>query len=201
VDWRFTGNLSANAVPLNLAPPVNALPARLNLGCGQKKLPGHLNVDRVASIQPDLVHDLDVHPYPLPDGAFEEICAYDVVEHVADVTVFMNEIWRVAQPGAVVKLTTPHFSCSNSYTDPTHRRHLGWSSFDYFTQGHQWNYYGSDGFEIRHRSLVFAPSLMNKLVGRLANRFPDRYEARWAWCFPAWFLYFELTVHKAERVA
>jgi len=37
---------------------------------------------------------------------------------------------------------------------------------------------------------------VNRLVFRLANRFPERYERRWAWMFPAWFLYYELEVVK-----
>ena len=40
---------------------------------------------------------------------------------------------------------------------------------------------------------------VNKLIGRLANRFPVRYERRWTWLFLAWFLYFELEVVKEGR--
>jgi SAM-dependent methyltransferase len=173
-----------------------SLPEKINLGCGKKKMPGYLNVDRVAAVEPDVVHDLNVYPYPFPDNSFEEVCAYDVVEHLNDVMVFMREVWRIARPDARVVFTTPHFSSANSFTDPTHQRHLSYYSFDYFTVGHQWNYYGSEGFEMRHRSLVFAPTLANKIAGRLANRFPSRYEQHWAWIFPAWFLYFELQVRK-----
>ena len=156
----------------------------------------HLNVDREASVEPDLVHDLSVYPYPLPDNAFEEIHADDVVEHLEDVVAFMREVWRLAKPNARVFITTPHFSCANAFTDPTHRWQLGYFSFDYFVAGHQWSYYGGHGFKVQHRSIVFTPGLINKVVSRLANRWPDIYEQRWAWIFPAWFLYFELTVCK-----
>jgi len=171
-------------------------PTKLNLGCGRKKLPGHVNVDRVASVDPDVVHDLNQYPYPFPDNSFEEICAYDVVEHVDDVVAFMSEILRMAKTGARVLITTPHFSCANAFTDPTHQRQLTYSSFDYFTAGHQWSFYGSEGFAITYRRIEFGPSLVNKLVHRLANRWPTAYEHRWAWIFPAWFLYFELKVIK-----
>jgi len=43
---------------------------------------------------------------------------------------------------------------------------------------------------------MFAKTLFNKLVHRFANHFPQAYERRWAWIFPAWFLYFELEVVK-----
>jgi hypothetical protein len=35
---------------------------------------------------------------------------------------------------------------------------------------------------------VFRPTLANKVVARLGNRFPRAWEQRWAWIFPAWFL-------------
>jgi hypothetical protein len=43
---------------------------------------------------------------------------------------------------------------------------------------------------------MFQPTLANKIVRRLANRYPLQYEQRWTWMFPAWFLYFELRVIK-----
>ncbi|HEY1173918.1 MAG TPA: methyltransferase domain-containing protein [Verrucomicrobiae bacterium] len=173
-----------------------ALPDKLNLGCGRRKMEGHLNVDLAASVEPDCVHDLDCYPYPWPDSSFNEVVAKDVIEHIDDVVAFMKEIHRVARPGAVIRLTTPHFSCANAYVDPTHKHRLSYYSLDYFTPGHPWNFYGSSGFQIRTRSLIFTPSLLNRIVSRLANRHPHSYEQRWAWSFPAWFLYFELTVIK-----
>ena len=97
---------------------------------------------------------------------------------------------------AVVKITTPHFSSANSFTDPTHRHHLGWFSLDYFTGEHEHSYYTSVRFRHRVRSLLFHPTVLNKVIRRIANRWPAAYERRWAWMFPAWFLYFELEVIK-----
>jgi hypothetical protein len=110
----------------------------------------------------------------------------------------MEELHRVCRDGAVIKITTPHFSAANSFTDPTHRHHLGWHSLDYFTGEHEHAYYTRARFRTRARTLVFHPTLLNKVVHRLANRWPDRYERRWAWLFPAWFLYFELEVLKGR---
>lgn len=169
---------------------------KLNLGCGKKHFPDHVNLDLVPAVNPDVVHDLDCYPYPFPDSRFDEIVVYDVIEHIGDVPSFMREIWRLAKPGAKVQITTPHFSASNSYTDPTHRRHLGYFSLDYFTAGHALNFYGSDGFKVDHRVMYFYPTIGNKVVHRLANRWPRIYEQRWTWIFPAWYLSFSLTVAK-----
>jgi SAM-dependent methyltransferase len=170
--------------------------ATLNLGCGQKKLPHAVNVDITGATAPDLVHDLDQFPWPLPDNHFTEVIMSDVLEHLDDLVAVLEEIHRVSAPDALLRITVPHFSSANAFTDPTHRHYFGWSTMDYFTGEHQHSYYTDARFHIQKRALIFVPSLLNKVVWRLANRYPDRYERRWAWIFPAWFLHFELRVIK-----
>jgi len=180
---------------MNPVPPESR--TKLNLGCGNKHIADFINLDIAPAVKPDVVHDLDRFPYPFPDSRFSEIVVYDVIEHIGDVPSFMREIWRVGKPGAKVTITTPNFSAANSYTDPTHRRHLGYFSLDYFSASHPLNYYGTDGFSVNWREIFFARTLVNKLVHRAANRWPHEYERRWAWIFPAWYLQFELKVSKA----
>lgn len=169
---------------------------KLNLGSGRKPLPDYVNVDIVASVGPDLVHNLEVVPYPFPDNRFELIAAYDVVEHVTNITGFMSEIWRIGKPGATVEFTTPHFSCRNSFTDPTHVRHMSTASMDYFTKGNPLNFYGSEGFVVERADIIFGGGMLNR-IGRLAYRLsPQTYECRLAWIIPAWFIYFRLRVAK-----
>ncbi len=168
----------------------------LNLGSGRKPRDGALNVDLTARTQPDLVCDLDRMPWPLPDGHFTEVHAYDVVEHLADVVRTMEEIYRVCASGARVFITVPHFSSANSFTDPTHRHYFSARSMQYFTDEHELGFYSSACFRARQTRIIFSPSLANKVVRRFANRFVVPYEERWAWIFPAWFLYFELEAIK-----
>ena len=172
---------------------------RLNLGCGRKPLPQALNVDINPSVGADLVHDLNQRPWPIADDRFVEVSVFDVIEHCADFIAVMDEIHRVCRDGAVVRITTPHFSCANAYIDPTHRQRLSVQSFDYVTGAAEYSFYTSRYYRYRARQLVFTPSLINRLVGRVANRWPQRYEQRWAWCFPAWFIYVELEVLKGSR--
>lgn len=169
----------------------------LNLGAGEKRRADAINVDLVASTGPELVHDLNEFPWPLPDDHFREVLAFDVIEHLDDVIRVMEEVHRVCADGAVVRITLPHFSCANAFTDPTHRHYFGWFSFHYVTGEHQFSFYTDRRFRRLASQIVFWPTLVNKLVHRLANRFPAAYERRWAWMFPAWFLSFELQVVKA----
>src|SRR5688500_13646927 len=105
----------------------------LQLGCGLKRIEGAVNVDLRPTTNPDVVHNLDERPWPFENDQFDEVVAYDVIEHLDDIIATMEEVHRVATNGAVVKLTVPHFSCPNSFTDITHRHCFTWFSFHYFT--------------------------------------------------------------------
>jgi SAM-dependent methyltransferase len=173
------------------------IPTSLNLGCGRKRKEGWLNVDVAEGAEADLRFDLDARPWPLPRDHFETIQAMDVIEHVESVLSAMEEIHAVARDGARVLFTVPHFSSPNAFTDPTHRHFFGVGSFDYFSAGHELDFYSKARFRIESCRIFFHPTLLNKIVWRLANRFPREYERRWAWLFPAWFLEVRLVAVKA----
>lgn len=105
----------------------------LDLGCGPHKAPGAFGVDLHPFDGVDLVHDLNQFPWPPADNAYERIYARHIIEHVEDVPAFMAEIHRVAAPGALVEIVTPHFSNRSAYADPTHKRALSVRAFDFFT--------------------------------------------------------------------
>jgi SAM-dependent methyltransferase len=168
----------------------------LNLGCGLKHVPDGVNLDVTPATNPDVVHDLNVRPWPFESGTFEEVRANDVIEHLDDIVATMEEIHRVCSPGAVVRITVPHFSCSNAFTDITHRHYFSYFSFHYFTGENEFPFYTAARFKRRASQIVFRPTLANKIVWRLATRWPAAYERTWPWIFPAWFLYFELEVLK-----
>lgn len=170
----------------------------LNLGSGKKHINGATSIDIVPETEPDIVHDLNQRPWPLRDSTFERVYAHDVIEHLHDIVATMEEIHRVCLAGAIVEITVPHFSSSNAFTDPTHRHYFGRYSFSYFTGEHQFSFYTNLRFRSISTQIVFHPSLFNKIVWRLANRFPEEFERRWAWIFPAWFLVARLEVCKSE---
>jgi SAM-dependent methyltransferase len=45
---------------------------------------------------------------PFPDASFDLVTSFQVVEHIADPVPYLQEIVRVARPGAIVLLTTPN---------------------------------------------------------------------------------------------
>ncbi|MDH5643677.1 MAG: class I SAM-dependent methyltransferase [Gemmatimonadota bacterium] len=169
---------------------------RLDLGAGTvDRVPGALRGDISKDVKPDIVLNAE-NTLPLRTDTLEEVHCYDLVEHIANLPNLMTEIHRVLKSGGTVTITTPHFSCANSYTDPTHVRHMGWHSFDYFTEEHDLKYYSRARFNIKRRVLRFHGGVIDAIIRRLAARWPDFYEHRLAWIFPAWYLEFELTAEK-----
>lgn len=108
---------------------------RLNLGAGSDIRAGWLNSDVVALPGIDVVHDLDVRPWPWEDGSVDEIIANDIFEHVQNAVGFINECGRVLKTGGFLRVRTPHYQHENSWTDPTHVRHCTEKSLDYWTLG------------------------------------------------------------------
>jgi len=174
-------------------------PSTLNLGSGRQYRPGAVNVDVTSDTSPDVVHDLNLRPWPFADDRFEHVIATDVIEHLSDTIATLAELHRVCADGARVELVVPHFSSDGAFTDPTHRRYFGAFTFDYFSESHSNNFYSPARFEVERRLIVFRPTLANKIVARLANRFPRAWEQRWAWIFPAWFLAITLRVSKRGK--
>jgi SAM-dependent methyltransferase len=168
----------------------------LNLGSGRAWSEAAVNLDITSDTSPDVVHDLRLVPWPFPDDRFDRIEAVDVLEHLPDLIVAMEEIHRISRRGARIEIAVPHFSSHNSYTDPTHLHHLGIQSFDYFTGEHEHSYYTDVRFRMRARSIKFYRRPHDRLVARVAAHWPQFYERRLAWLFPAWFMVFTLEVNK-----
>jgi SAM-dependent methyltransferase len=160
----------------------------LDIGCGTRKIePDAVGIDASPDSAADHVWDLDCYPWPLEDDRFTRIHMSHVIEHLADPMRAMAEVWRVAQDGADVHITTPHFSSHNSYIDPTHRRHLSAQSFDYFTGKDFPSFRGSAcRFEVVGVELTFGGNFLLDNLGRfLAERDVRWYEGHAAWVFPA----------------
>lgn len=97
---------------------------KLNIGCGQNKVAGYVNVDRAHA--PDVKCNLEDFPWPWPDSSIEEIRAHHILEHLGkDVDVFigvMKEMYRVCKGGAKVDIVVPHPRHDDFLNDPTHVR-------------------------------------------------------------------------------
>ena len=97
---------------------------KLNLGCGNKKYPDYINVDKQGN--PDMRHDLESFPWPWESNSVSEIKLIHVLEHLGqDINIYFGifkEIYRISKHGAKVFITVPDHKHDNFYADPTHVR-------------------------------------------------------------------------------
>lgn len=177
----------------------------LEVGCGRNKTAGAIGVDRNTASDADVIHDLDVFPYPFSDSSFDVIICNQVLEHLDDVLKTVEELHRISKPGGLVKIWVPHFSSSDAYSDPTHKRSFSSRSFNYFTGDFgELDYYSKARFRKNKVEIDFWK--IHKLGGikvqnlfgasLLANKMTTVYERFLAFIIPAQTIYFELETVK-----
>lgn len=178
----------------------------LNLGCGNVKddFPERpqatevVGVDMSPRSQADILHNLDEFPYPLDSDAFDLIIMQDVIEHLEDVPGTMNEVWRIARHGAIVRIRTPHYSSYYAYGDPTHKRFFSSFVLDGFDAARPNILYAEARFRFLKREILFPKLFRITGIAFLANRFPHRWEQLFAFMLRAENLYFELEAVKSQ---
>lgn len=88
----------------------------------------------------DVVHDLDDTPWPFGDDSFDEIHAYEVLEHLGaqgDYRSFFRhfgEIYRTLKPGGLLAATCPSWESIWAWGDPSHTRIISRASICFLDQ-------------------------------------------------------------------
>lgn len=84
-------------------------------------------VDIDPACKPNILWDLTHYPWPLKDEEYDEVHAYELLEHLVDAGDYegyfrlWREIWRVTKPGGLVCATTPWWQSFWVWGDPGHR--------------------------------------------------------------------------------
>lgn len=107
---------------------------KLDIGCGFSRREGYVGLDKRALDGVEIVHDLEVFPYPIPDNTFTEIRAHHVFEHIKPwFTVdLMNELWRIMKPDGLLRVDVPYGGTNSYRQDPTHCNEFIELTFWYF---------------------------------------------------------------------
>jgi SAM-dependent methyltransferase len=127
----FTGD-KANGSRQSLGSTCGSL-MKLNLGCCDALLAGYVNVDIIAGIGVE-VADLS-KPWPWRDSSIDFIRAHDIIEHLPDKILTMNETWRVLKPGCEAEIVVPTTDGPGAFQDPTHVSFWHRRSFMYYESG------------------------------------------------------------------
>jgi SAM-dependent methyltransferase len=162
----------------------------LDVGCGNNKASAAWGIDLDPGSQADVICDLNHYPWPLADGQFAEILCNHILEHVDDVMLFAQEAHRVASPGALVKVVTPHYTSPSSFADPSHRHHFAAGVPDFLADR------CSPRFAKVSVHLCFGRLYRCLGIEALANYRLSLYEPFFAFLFPARDLHFTLRVIK-----
>ena len=110
---------------------MNETTTKINLGGGNTKMEGYINIDILNFKEVDIVHDLS-KGIPIEENSVDEIFSSHFLEHVEDMIFVMKEIYRVCKPGAIIKIKVPYFSSIGAFKDPTHKSFYTNKTFDYF---------------------------------------------------------------------
>ena len=96
---------------------------RLNIGCGRDYLPGYVNVDPYEREVADVVTEADKLDF-VPDGSAEEICSYQLLEHLGFVDAHRTLAhWaRKLAPGGLLIIETPDLERSLEAASIRHAR-------------------------------------------------------------------------------
>lgn len=123
----------------------------LLLGCGGKRVKvlgpaGRKTFDNLTTLdiepshKPDIVHDLNVCPWPLEDNSFNEVHAYEVLEHLGRQGDYRSwfahftEIWRILKPNGFLFATCPSAKSPWLWGDPGHTRAVTLESLTFLIQ-------------------------------------------------------------------
>ena len=136
---------------------------RLNLGSGDRVLPGFINAD-IAPGPCITVVDLR-QPWPWPDASAALVIAWDIIEHLPDKVHTMNELWRVLVPGGTAEIIVPTTDGPGAFQDPTHTSFWNRRSFLYYTDGCPYRERFATSYGIKARFRVAREAIENTMDG------------------------------------
>lgn len=84
---------------------------KLNLGCGDQKLTGYINIDAEEKCKPDLIWDFVREPLPYEKESVDEVVLFHTIEHIKKTThpVILKRIHHVLKPEGRLVVSYPEF--------------------------------------------------------------------------------------------
>jgi SAM-dependent methyltransferase len=127
------------------------MPRDLLIGCGtrrerviaaggRKEWGELVTLDNVATHKPDVLHDLREPRLPFDDDSFDELHAYEVLEHLGpqgDARCLLGQFadyWRVLKPGGLLCGTCPSWKSVWAWGDPSHTRIISSATLVFLSQ-------------------------------------------------------------------
>lgn len=126
----------------------------LIIGCGNKKnikavvlrpqddrsYKNPTTLDINPDCKPDVLWNLEELPLPFDDNTFDEIHAYEILEHTGqqgDYKFFFaqfSDFWRILKPGGTLSATVPRWDRVWAWGDPSHKRIINAGTLVFLSQ-------------------------------------------------------------------
>jgi hypothetical protein len=153
---------------------------KLNLGSGNKKFEGYLNIDDDPTTDPDYLINLDDINLRLPfdDNTVDEIKAIHVLEHIGQGFIqLLKEIYRVSKNRCIIDIVAPNEHHAVFYGDPTHVRPINANIFLTLCKEDDYGYLGRKyniSFKIVESSVnydgFYEPLIADYNIRKLENK-------------------------------
>ena len=106
---------------------------KLNLGSGNVRLKGFVNIDLSKYENVDFVCDLNKDKLPFKNNSVDFILANNVLEHLDSIDNCLAECHRVLKDGGVLSVQMPYYN-SSSAIRPDHKTFFNYKWFKYWTE-------------------------------------------------------------------
>ncbi|MEK6760762.1 MAG: methyltransferase domain-containing protein [Nanoarchaeota archaeon] len=136
---------------------------KLNFGCGIDVWGGADNVDVQESDKLTKSFDFDKFPYPIKENSYDFIYSRNVLEHVDKPDKVIMELWRIAKPGAIIKIIVPHYTNKGAYSDVQHRHFYNEIAFK-LMEDPQLGKKLDNSQKFKVKKLVLVPSKIGKFM-------------------------------------
>lgn len=133
----------------------------LDIGCGNNKHIGNgiekvIGMDIVDLPGVDVIHDMELFPYPFDNLSFNTVVMHHSLEHVSKENktniIIIEEIYRILAPGGLLVVEVPIGQWFNY--DPTHKNYVGYWYWKYFSSDFPLNFYTHARFDLVSAELV-----------------------------------------------
>lgn len=146
----------------------------LDVGCGDAKVEGAVGIDSVQLPGVDIVHDLNVYPWPIEDESYDLVYLNNIIEHLPNSIAVMEEVYRILKKGGKVKIVVVYWNHTDSVTDPQHVSFFNEYSWDFYT-GKRKSYYTKCRFSIEDLTLTYDPYAKKIFRSKRLLRFASRF--------------------------
>jgi SAM-dependent methyltransferase len=146
-------------------------------------------LDMNPRVNPDVIHDLNIRPWPFEDDTFDLVIMEHLLEHLDDVVGSMEELHRITKKGGQITIVVPYFRSKWAFIDPTHRHYFTADTLNYFVKAHRLNelYPFTDvKFTVSNMrfNYLIDQTLFQKLLIPFAERYTKFYENKLSTIWP-----------------